>query len=145
MNSLDTNVLVHALDGESPFHKQCFPIYERLMRERGTWLVADQTYFELYRLLRNPVVFRNPLTTAQATRTIEQIRDHSGAMHCAYDSKLWPKVMGLLRRFPDRKGILVFDATLAVTLHGKRVKTFYTRNTSDFLEFGLFHVVDPVG
>ena len=48
------------------------------------------------------------------------------------------------RRFPDRKGVLVFDAALAVTLHGRGVKTFHTRNTRDFRDFGLFDVVDRV-
>lgn len=144
MNSLDTNILVHALDADSPFHKKCFPIYELFMRERGRWLIADQTLFELYRLLRNPAVFKNPLGTAQAIRIIQQIRDNSGAMHCAYEAKYWPKVLDLLGRFPDRKGVLIFDATLAVTLHAKGVKVFYTRNTRDFRDFGIFDVVDPV-
>jgi predicted nucleic acid-binding protein len=144
VKSLDTNILVHALDTDSPYHAACFPVYKSLLRDRNTWIIADQTYFELYRLLRNPVVFRNPLTAAQATRTIDRIRDGGMAMHCAYDTRHWPKVMDLLRRFPDRKGILVFDAALAVTLHGKGVKTFYTRNTRDFRDFGLFDVVDPV-
>lgn len=144
MKSLDTNILVHALDTGSPYHAACYPIYESLLRDRSQWIVADQMLFELYRLLRNPVVFRNPLGASEATRLIERIRDGGSAMHCAYDSRLWPKVMDLLRRFPDRKGVLVFDAALAVTLKSKGVKTFYTRNTRDFLSFGLFDVVEPV-
>ena len=145
MKSLDTNILVHALDTASPHHAACFPLYESLLRDRNTWVLADQVFFELYRLLRNPAVFRHPLTASQATRTIERIRDGGAAMHCAYDSRHWPKVMELLRRFPDRKGLLVFDASLAVTLQARGVKTFYTRNTRDFRDFGWFEVVDPVG
>lgn len=143
MNSVDTNVLVHALDGDSPLHEACLPVYQRLMRERNGWVVADQVLFELYRLLRNPVVFQHPLTTARAARVIEQIRDRSGALHCAYEARHWPKVLDLLRRFPDRKGVLVFDAVLAVALHGRGVTTFYTRNSRDFGAFGLFEVIDP--
>lgn len=144
MKSLDTNILVHALDTASPYHTACYPIYESLLRGRNTWIVADQMLFELYRLLRNPVVFHSPLTASQATRIVERIRDGGAAMHCAYEARLWPKVMELLRRFPNRKGILVFDAALAVTLHSKGVKTFYTRNTRDFRGFGIFDVIDPV-
>ena len=144
MKSLDTNILVHALDTGSPYHSVCFPIYESLLRDRNQWIVADQMLFELYRLLRNPVVFKNPLGVSQATGLIERIRDGGAAMHCACDARLWPKVMDLLRRFPDRKGVLVSDAALAVTLQSKGVKTFYTRNTRDFQAFGLFEVVDPV-
>lgn len=145
MKSLDTNILVHALDRSSPHHEACFPLYESLLRDRNTWILADQVLFELYRLLRNPTVFRNPLTAAQAARTLERIRDGGAAMHCAYEARHWPKVMDLLRRFPDRKGILVFDAALAVTLQARGVTTFHTRNTRDFRDFGLFDVVDPAG
>ncbi|MFM7180962.1 MAG: type II toxin-antitoxin system VapC family toxin [Verrucomicrobiales bacterium] len=144
MKSLDTNILVHALDTGSPYHSACFPIYESLLRDRNEWLVADQMLFELYRLLRNPVVFKNPLGASQATGLIERIRNGGAAMHCAYDARLWPRVMDLLRRFPDRKGDLVFDAALAVTLQSKGVKTFYTRNTRDYQAFEMFDVVDPV-
>jgi predicted nucleic acid-binding protein len=72
-----------------------------------------------------------------------RIRSWSAAVHCAYNARLWPKVLELLRRFPDRKGILVFDAVVAVTIHAKGVRTFYTRNTADFRDFGFFDVVDP--
>lgn len=143
MNSIDTNLLVHALDQSSPLHAKAFPIYERFLTERNSWLITDQTLFELYRALRNPAVFRRPLSTGQATHLIEQLRAHGAAAHCAYDAKLWPRVMDLLRRFPDRKGILVFDATVAVTLHARGVVKFYTRNVRDFREFGLFEVIDP--
>ncbi len=145
MKSLDTNILVHALDTASPHHAACYPLYESLLRDRNAWVLADQVLFELFRLLRNPTVFRNPLTASQATRTIERIRDGGTALHCAYEARHWPRVMDMLRRFPDRKGILVFDAALAVTLQAKGVKTFHTRNTRDFRDFGLFEVVDPVG
>lgn len=143
MNSIDTNLLVHALDSSSPLHDAALPIYERLFREREAWIIADQTLFELYRALRNPSVFERPLGASAAVRLVEQIRDQGAAAHCAYDAAHWPKVMDLLRRFPDRKGILVFDAVVAVTLHARGVKTFYTRNVKDFREFGLFEVVDP--
>ena len=143
MKSIDTNLLVHALDHSSHLHGKAFPIYERLFSERQSWIIADQTLFELFRALRNPSVFHHPLSVGQATRVVEQIRDQGAAAHCAYDAKLWPQVMDLLRRFPDRKGILVFDATIAVTLHARGVTTFYTRNIKDFRLFGLFDVVDP--
>jgi predicted nucleic acid-binding protein len=143
MNSIDTNLLVHALDRSSPHHAKALPIYERFLTERQSWLIADQTLFELFRALRNPAVFRRPLSADQATHLIEQLRDQGAAAHCAYEAKLWPQVMDLLRRFPNRKGILVFDATVAVTLHARGVKTFYTRNLNDFRDFGLFEVIDP--
>ena len=72
---------------------------------RVAWVIADQTLFELYRALRNPSVFGRPLGAAAAVRLVEQIRDQGAAAHCAYDAGHWPKVMDVLRRFPDRKGM----------------------------------------
>ena len=145
MNSIDTNLFVHALDRSSPLHAKARPVYERLMTERGSWVITDQTLFELYRALRNPSIFDRPLGTGEATSLVGQIRDRGAAAHCAYDARHWLRVMDLLRRFPDRKGILVFDAVVAVTLEAAGVDTFYTRNVRAFQEFGLFAVIDPTG
>jgi len=71
MNSVDTNLLVHALDRSSQLHAMAFPIYERLFSERQSWIIVDQTLFELYRALRNPSVFRHPLSVGQATRALD--------------------------------------------------------------------------
>ena len=35
MNSIDTNLLVHALDRSSPLHAKAFPIYQRFLTERN--------------------------------------------------------------------------------------------------------------
>ena len=143
MNSIDTNLLVHALDRSSPLHVRARSVYERLMTERESWVISDQTLFELYRALRNPSVFERPLGTEEAASLVGQIRDRGAASHYAYDPRHWPRVMDLLRRFPDRKGILVFDAVVAVTLETAGVDTFYTRNVRDFQAFNLFEVIDP--
>lgn len=52
--------------------------------------------------------------------------------------------MGLLGKTQKRKGLLIFDVVLAVTLYNHGVKTFYTRNVKDFISLGLFEVVDPL-
>ena len=104
MKSIDTNLLVHALDRSSPFHRLALPIYEQMMLGQGEWVIADQTLFELYRALRNPSIFERPLSVDEATRLVAQIRDRGSAAHCAYDVRQWPRVLELLCRFPDKKG-----------------------------------------
>ena len=144
MNSIDTNLLLYALDATSPAHEESYEIYRRLYEESDAWVLADQTLFELYRALRNPQILERPLSYRKAVAQVEEIRSRSQAHHVAYETGLWPKVLGLLEKSARRKGVLVCDAILAVTLHANGVTRFYTRNTKDFEAFGLFEIEDPL-
>ena len=144
MNSLDTNILLYALDRASPAHQEAFAVYRRLFTEPEAWILSDQTLFELYRALRNSRILQRPLTPRKAIEQIEEIRSKSQCMHVAYESSLWPTVIQLLENTARKKGLLVFDAVLAATLHAAGVTRFYTRNTKDFQAFGLFEVIDPI-
>jgi len=105
--------------------------------------VADQVYFELYRLLRNPVVLERPLAAADAWDRIDLFRNRSGWMHCAYETSFMDDVADHLRSngFGARR---TFDLILAVTLKRHSVTTLYTRNTDDFRTLGWFKVIDPL-
>lgn len=65
-------------------------------------------------------------------------------MHCAYETSFMGEIAEVLRsaEFAPRH---TFDLVLAVTLKKHRVKTLYTRNTSDFQRLGWFTVVNPLG
>lgn len=143
--SLDTNILIYALDQDTPGHEQALPLYRALLQSREDWFLADQVLFELYRALRNPTVFPHPLNGAKALEQIQFFRNKTRARHGAYESKLWPQVMRLLQDQEHRSGRLVFDAVLAVTLKAHGVKRFHTCNVKDFEAFGLFEVQSPFG
>lgn len=144
MNSIDTNLLLYALDATSPAHEESFAVYQRLYEEADAWVLADQTLFELYRALRNSKILERPLSHRKAVAQIEEIRTQSQTHHVAYEASLWPNVLQLLDKSARRKGVLVFDAVLAVTLQANGVTRFYTRNCKDFDAFDLFEVVDPL-
>ena len=143
MNSLDTNVLISALDEEAPGHDSAFALYRRLFNEPEGWVLADQVLFELYRALRNPKIFRSPLDPKTALEVVEELRNRSHARCAAYETRQWKELTRLLEQNAERKGLLVFDAVLAVTLKAAGVKRFYTRNVKDFEAFGCFEAVDP--
>jgi len=103
MMSLDTNVLVQALDEEAPGHQPAFAVYRRLFEESDRWIVADQTLFELYRALRNPKVFASPLDGEQALSAIEEIREHSHARCAAYETAHWAELTRLLGTVGHRR------------------------------------------
>lgn len=142
MNSIDTNILLYAINQDCPEHEAAMRFVRRALEKPSSWIVSDQVWFELYRLLRNPVVLSRPLNASEASATIEWYRHHSGWLSCAWDPELMPKLLPIWRHpeFLARNG---FDAVLAVTLRAHGVETLYTRNTRDFRSLGLLEVTDP--
>jgi len=143
MNSLDTNILLYALNSACPEHIPCLSLVDRALSEKNRWIIAEQVWFELYRLLRNKAVLEKPLDAKQAAEAIAWYRNHSSWLHCAWEidmmeelDKIWSE-----SGFPGRNG---FDAVLAVTLKAHGVTTFYTHNTMDFSPFDFFSIIDPI-
>jgi uncharacterized protein len=141
--SLDTNILLYAANEDSPEHLVCKGFLENIIKDPSDWIVADQVYLELYRALRNPKVMTNPLTPLQAASHISVIRDEMGLMHCGYAVECWGQLIKRLGEddFPFRR---THDAVLAATLLSHGVKTFYTRNTKDFVSAGFQELINPV-
>ena len=119
MKSLETSILLYALNADCTEHDRARTLVESALGEADRWIVADQVYFELYRLLRNTSVLTANLSAADATRTIEWYRTRSGWLHCAYDPRLMP-------------------------LATNGVREFHTRNTADFAPFELFTLCNPI-
>jgi len=143
VNSIDTNILLYAINRDCPEHGAAIGLVRRALAEPSSWIVADQVWFELYRLLRNPSVLSAPLSAADAAETIEWYRRRSGWLTCAWDPDLMPRLSAVWRRdaFSAR---ITFDAVLAVTLKAHGVRTLYTRNTRDFQTLEMFEVRDPI-
>ena len=49
MKSLDTNVLLYALNADCAEHTSARAIVELALNESDQWIIADQVYFELFR------------------------------------------------------------------------------------------------
>jgi len=141
--SIDTNILLYAANEDAPEHGICKAFLQKVMEKPENWIIADQVYVELYRALRSPKVISYPLSSAQAATHVSLLRDGMGVMHCGYNSECWDRLMLKLQAddFPYRR---THDAVLAATLLSHGVKTFYTRNTKDFVSAGFDQVINPV-
>ncbi|MFZ0436021.1 MAG: TA system VapC family ribonuclease toxin [Chthoniobacterales bacterium] len=142
-SSLDTNILLYAANEDAPEHGVCKAFLEQIVRDPTDWIIADQVYLELYRALRNPKVMSHPLSPKQAAGHVSVMRDEMGMMHCGYVSECWGALIRKLETgdFPFRR---THDAVLAATLISHGVKTFYTRNTKDFMDAGFMEIINPV-
>jgi len=143
VNSLDTNILLYAVNGDCPEHEVCGRLVEGAVRNAESWIIAEQVWFELYRLLRNPAVLAKPLSASRAFGAVEWYRNKSGWLQCAWEPDMMLDLRTIVEK-DDFSGRSTFDAVLAVTLKAHGVKTFYTRNRKDFAAFGYFDVIDPL-
>ena len=143
MKSLDTNILLYSINSDCPEYLLCRQLVDKALNEKESWIIADQVWFELYRLLRNPVVLQNPLTATQAAETINWYREKSGWLKCAWEPDMMKELYPIWNKeyFSAKKS---FDAVLAVSLKAHGVKDFYTRNIKDFENFNFFSVINPL-
>ena len=142
MQSFDTNVLLYAINRDCAEHEPCRALIAKALDTPNEWVVADQLWFELYRLLRHPNVLQRPLDAATAATTVAWYRDKSGWQQCAWSPAQMPKLQAQWSNpeFPARR---TFDAVLAVTLRSNGVTRFYTRNASAFAGAGFAEVIEP--
>jgi len=143
MNSLDTNILIYAVNRGCAEHEMARRVYESILEHPTEWIVCDQVLFEFYRALRNPRILERPLDHAAALLQIRFLREETGVLHCGYDSRFWEKIVVPMAE-PERSSIHIFDRILAVTLLGNGVTKFHTRNTRDFSEFPFKEIVNPI-
>ena len=143
MKSLDTNILLYAINQDCAEHQICKAVVNKALTERDSWVIADQVWFELYRLLRNPVVLQEPLTAEQAGSCIKWYRESSGWLQCAWEPALMKELYPYWQdnAFSARNS---YDLKLAVTLKNHGVTDFYTRNKKDFERLGFFTVHNPL-
>lgn len=143
MNSLDTNILIYAVNSGCKEHAEAKRIYELMLQDATEWILSDQVLFEFYRGLRSAKILERPLDHRQAIQQIEFLREDSGVQHCAYETTFWEDLMKGFSK-SETKSSHIFDRVLAVTLRQNGVKTFYTRNTKDFSGFGFEAIVNPI-
>lgn len=143
MRSLDTNILLYATNADCPEHSAAKVIVQSALEQPQNWIIADQVYFELYRLLRNPAVLEEPLTAAEAADVIDYYRRRAGWGRCAWEPRLFSRLLPYLKNEQSR-GKHVFDLVLAFTLPDAGITTLYTRNTRDFEEIAEFEAVNPI-
>lgn len=143
MKSLDTNIMLYAINSDCPEHNLCRQLVDQALKEKESWIIAEQVWFELYRLLRNPIVLQHPLTASRSAETIDWYRMNSGWLQCAWEPDMMKELKPLWEEedFPARKS---FDVVLAVTLKAHGVKEFYTRNNKDFDNLKFFNVINPL-
>ena len=143
MNSLDTNILVYAANEDCEEHAQANRLVNEALASPREWILAEQVLLEYYKAIRHPRILARPLSAAAATEQIRFFREKSGFMICCYELNLWDDTVHWLSQkdFPYQR---THDLILGLTLLRNGVKTFYSRNTKDFVNLGFKTLINPI-
>lgn len=143
MKSLDTNILVYALNADCREYQRAAASLQAALDNPQDWIIADQVYIELYKALRNPRIFGKPYGAEEAFARVQTLRDECGFRRCCYGDAVWDQLAARIQRtdFPYQR---THDAVLAETLLKAGVQILCTRNIKDFEGYGFATLVNPI-
>jgi len=145
MLSIDTNILLHAFNEDSPNHKAAHGWLISIQRNEEV-AISEFILAELYGLLRNSAVLKYPLTANEAVEVIQAYRSHPRWRLIGFPSEsrslhdaLWRKAAGTT--FAFRR---LYDCRSAITMIAQGVTDFATANVKDFKDAGFRRVWNPL-
>ncbi|HOY57304.1 MAG TPA: PIN domain-containing protein [Verrucomicrobiota bacterium] len=145
MLSIDTNILLHAFNEDSPSHEAAYGWLTSIGHEEDV-AISEFILAELYGLLRNPAVLKHPLDAEEAVEVIQAYRSHprwrligftveSRPLH----DTLWQRARR--RDFAFRR---LYDARSALVMTAQGVTELATVNVKDYEGFGFRKVWNPI-
>ena len=145
MLSIDSNLLLHSLNEDSPSHSAAYAWLTSIQREENV-IVSEFILAELYVLLRNPAILKRPLTAADAVEVIRAYRSHPRWRIVGFPTEsrplhdvLWQKASAAGFAFGR-----IYDTRSALTLIAQGVTEFATANVKDFAGLGFQRVWNPL-
>ena len=145
MFSIDTNILLHAFNEDSPSHEAAYGWLTSIQHEEDV-AISEFILAELYGLLRNPAVLKHPLDADEAVEVIQNYRSHPRWRLIGFPVEsrplhdvLWQKARR--KEFAFRR---LYDARSALTMTAQGVTEFATVNVKDYESCGFRKVWNPL-
>ena len=146
MISIDTNLLFHAFNVDSPLHQKAYGWLVSISGDENV-VLSEFILAELYCLVRNPVAAKNgALSPEAAVSLIETYRRHPRWVLAGFSingrnlhDQLWNHAQK--PNFAFRK---LYDVRTALTLREHGVTDFATINLKDFEGLGFRRVWNPL-
>jgi toxin-antitoxin system PIN domain toxin len=140
---VDTNVLLHALDEDSPFHAPCAAALARWRTQPGAWFITWSVVYEFLRLVTHPRKLRRPVSLRAAWNLVEGLLASPGLRVLVATPRHAEVARAVIEETPGLAGNLSHDAHIAVLMREHGVRTIYTRD-ADFFRFPFLEPIDPV-
>jgi toxin-antitoxin system PIN domain toxin len=145
MLSIDTNILLHAFNENSPRHQAAFAWITSIQRDEDV-AISEFILAEFYSLLRNPAVLKHPLTAEEAVEVIQTYRHHPRWRLIGFPTESRPLHDTLWRKATAKTVAFrrLYDTRSALTLIAQGVTEFATVNVKDFEGVGFRRVWSPI-
>ena len=140
---VDTNVLVCAADGDSPFHAACRDWLERQRGRADAWYTTWAILYEFLRVTTHPRVMRRPWSASAAWDFVAALLASPG-LGVLVPTQRHAEVAGqVIAELPHLVGNLLHDAHTAILMREHGIRRVCTWDT-DFHRFPFLEVVDPL-
>ncbi len=143
MLTVDTNLLIHAADPDSPHHQSARDFFCEVDARGDEFVLCELVLVELYMQLRNPAIFAKPYTAKESAAHCQALKENPAWRCVDYDPLVAPKLWQWART--TQAGFRqMIDARIAFTLLHHGVTRFATANVKHFKEFGFDEVWNPL-
>ena len=145
MLSIDTNLLLHAFNEDSPSHAAAYGWLTSLQDNENV-AISEFILAEFYGLLRNPAVLKHPLAADDAVEVIQAYRRHPHWRLIGFpiESRPLHDALWLKARRKDFAFRRFYDARSALTMTAQGVTEFATVNVKDYEGCGFRKVWNPL-
>lgn len=139
---VDTNILVYAADGDSPWHVESRDWIERRRGRPDAWYVTWSIVYEFMRVTTHPRVLRKPWSAAGAWGFVSALLGSPGLSVLAATERHADVAAQVIAELPWLSGNLMHDAHTAILMREHGIARICTRD-ADFHRFPFLEVVDP--
>ena len=139
----DTNVLVYAVDQDSPFHGPCRNSVLQAREDPSPAFLTWNVCYEFLRVTTHARASLSPWTPGGAWDFLEALLDSPGFDLLAPTQRHAAVLARTLTELPDIRGNLIHDLHTAVLMREHGITRICTRDT-DFHRFPFLEVVDPL-
>ena len=139
----DTNVLVYAVDQDSPFHDPCRNSVLQARENPSPAFLTWNICYEFLRVTTHARASVSPWTPWEAWDFLEALLDSPGFDLLVPTQRHAAVLAQILTELPDVRGNLFHDLHTAVLMREHGINRICTRDT-DFHRFPFLTVVDPM-
>jgi toxin-antitoxin system PIN domain toxin len=139
---VDTNVLIHAVNVDSPRHRPARELVESLRRSTAPWAVTWGILYEFWRVSTHPRVLRSPLRRDLVRAFVAALMASRALQLLAETDRHAGFFEQVVAELPDPAANLAHDAHIVALMREHGVQEIYTSD-ADFHRFAGIRVHDP--
>lgn len=140
---VDTNILIYAVNPDSPEHRQARDAIETWRTGDRSWFVTWGIIYEFMRVTTHPAVFPTPLNLPTAREWLAAVLASPRAGVLVETDRHWETLSELATLHPRLAGNPVHDLHTAALMKEHGISEIQTADT-DFHQFQFLRVLNPV-